>query len=118
MNERYTKMLSPAEHSAAFNSGMSIVLASARLSGDAELVKDAQGVGDALRNAGMVGDMGTRLLVAASLMTGIPVGIVAHVVAKRIGEERAKEKSLQDEIGYYTGATSGLEREMARQGLK
>ena len=114
----YAKILDPQEASEAFMSGVAIVTASARLYGDEELSKDAQDLGSALRNIGTMGDMSARLLVTASLMTGIPVGIISHVISKRMSDEQMRQKQLKEEAGYYRGATSGIEREMVRQGIK
>ena len=106
MQPPYQKILKPEEFETCVKSGAALTF-----------IKNGQGVGDALGAVGTLGDFSTRALLAASLVTGIPVGIMMHVVGKKIGQKRAKERDMENEIKYYRQASGGLEQEMARQGM-
>ena len=59
-----------------------------------------------------------KAIMAVSLLTGIPLGIAAHVVGNRISATRSKEKELDSQIGYYRNATQQLEGGLAAAGAK
>ena len=114
----YQKLLSPEEHEACIKQGMILTAVSAAQIGP-EMKKVAQmTVGNTLASVGTVGDYSTRMLMTLSVVTGVPIGILAHVVGKKLGERRAEERGMEDEAKYYHNAAKGLETEMARQGVK
>lgn len=54
-----------------------------------------------------------KSIVAMSLLTGVPLGIAAHVVGNRITRERGREKELRAQAAYYRNASQQLSRGMA-----
>jgi hypothetical protein len=71
--------------------------------------KSAAGIADLL-------DLGTKGILYGSVITGIPVGIMAHVIHKKIRDKRLKERELDAKIEYYRNATSGVERGLSGMG--
>ena len=63
-------------------------------------------------------DLGTKTILYGSVITGIPVGIMAHAIHKKIRDKRLKERELDARIEYYRNATSGVERGLAGMGVK
>jgi len=61
-------------------------------------------------------DLGTKGIVLGSVITGIPLGIMAHMVHRKTQEVRQKEKELQSKINYYTQATGNIESGLAGAG--
>jgi hypothetical protein len=55
----------------------------------------------------------TKAIIGVSVLGGVPMGIAAHVISKRITEQRSREKELLEQAKYYRGATQGLERGLA-----
>ena len=51
-----------------------------------------------------------KSVIALSVITGIPVGIAAHIIGNRVTSERGREKELTTQAGYYRNATSQLRR--------
>ena len=51
-----------------------------------------------------------KAVIALSVVTGIPIGIAAHVIGNKITRERGAETELETEAGYYRNATNQLQR--------
>lgn len=51
-----------------------------------------------------------KSVIALSVITGIPVGIAAHIIGNRVTAERGRERELTTQAGYYRNATSQLRR--------
>lgn len=66
---------------------------------------------------GAIGSGAARTIMALSLVTGVPAGILWHSINKEIGRRTNKEEDLKKRIDYYRNASSNLEGEMARQGI-
>jgi hypothetical protein len=92
----YTQLLTPAERAAGIRAG-------------AMLVKQADfSVMDAPTSA-------AKFVAATALLTGIPMGIAAHLVGRHLNTTRLKERELKERIGYFRDATSNMERGLAQQ---
>lgn len=76
----------------------------------AEFGKTAQALGS-------IADAGLNGLVMGSLITGIPVGILAHVVHRKIKQRKLKEQELDEQLEYYRNAANGLEAGLAGYGV-
>jgi hypothetical protein len=101
MASKIANYLTPQERAAAMRAGM--VLACAET--NTPLTKVA---------APGISPGGTmKAIIAVSVLTGIPIGIAAHVVGQRITKERGKEKELQTQTGYYRNAAQQLSRSLA-----
>ena len=61
-------------------------------------------------------DFGTKTIIVGSVVTGIPLGIMAHMVHRKTQEVRQKEKELQSKINYYSQATGNIESGLAGAG--
>lgn len=62
-------------------------------------------------------DVSAKTILYGSLITGIPVGIMAHMIAKKMTTVKAKQRELEEKIRYYHGAAEGLESGMAQSGV-
>lgn len=113
MTPIYKQILGFEKHEQFFKQG--VALAASSLGMTAVQVKQAD---NAVNTITGLGDLSARTLLAASLVTGVPIGILAHVVGKKITERSAKELELKDQVGYYRNASQDIEREMARQGIR
>ena len=76
-----------------------------------ELIKQSVTFGGAL-------DATAKTVVVGALLTGIPVGIMAHMVAKKVNDVKRKERELGQKIDYYRQATQGLESGLAQAGVR
>ncbi len=106
----YTQVISAEERGAAIRTGMILKMAEigidpARMD---EMAKTAV-VGEGL-------DLGAKAIVIGSLATGIPVGIMAHMMHTKIKETKRKERELQSKIDYYSTAGQELESGLSRAG--
>ena len=113
----YQSTLKPEEYESYVKHGAAMYLASAALQLPG-IKKEAQSVGEAMGAMGNLGDHATKLLLTLSVVTGVPAGIMLHVIGKRIGERKLADRQIIEETGYYSNAAKGLESEMARQGMK
>jgi len=75
-----------------------------------EAVKVAISIGPALEGS-------AKTILVGSLLTGIPLGIMAHMFGKKITEIKRRERELRTKIDYYRGAGTELETAMAQAGL-
>jgi hypothetical protein len=63
-------------------------------------------------------DSATKAVVIGSLVTGIPLGIMAHMIAKKTKDVKGREKQLMAETQHYNEATRSLEEGLARSGAQ
>ena len=50
-----------------------------------------------------------KTILTVSLVGGIPIGVAAHIVNRRINEQSEKERELKEKLKYYHAATGSLE---------
>jgi hypothetical protein len=74
-------------------------------------IKSAVSLGGAI-------DATAKTVVVGALLTGIPVGIMAHMISKKVGDVRRKERELGQKIEYYRDAAQSLESGLAQAGVK
>ena len=99
-------ILEPNERIAAFRMGTIAKFAESGVPARDidKIVKYAAGTGSPLLSpSGM-----SKAVVMVSVLTGVPLGIAAHVVDQHIRASRGKEKELQTQIGYYRNAAQQL----------
>jgi hypothetical protein len=101
MKPVYTQVLSREERSQAINVGM--------ITKTASVAKNAS-ISSIL---GSVADLGTKGVVVGSLVTGIPLGIMAHIMHNKVKQVRQKEKDMDAQIDYYNNASGSIERTLA-----
>lgn len=66
---------------------------------------------DAMVKSGAWSDlpsMTMKTVMAVSLLTGIPIGIAAHIVGQRISGSRGRERELEQQAGFYRNASQSL----------
>lgn len=51
-----------------------------------------------------------KSIVTVSVLTGLPLGIASHLVAKKIESRSKKEREFELRRSYYTEATRALEQ--------
>jgi len=51
-----------------------------------------------------------KSVITLSVLTGVPLGIAAHVIGSKIDRARGKVNELRTETGYYRNATNQLHR--------
>ena len=96
----YTKLLTREERADCMFTGMMLKGAEAGITKEAALSD--------------IGDFSTKAVIAASLLTGIPTGIVAHILAKKARKQTLKERELIEQNDYYRDAADLIEDEMAK----
>lgn len=69
-------------------------------------------------SVGSIFDAGTKAVVVASAVTGIPVGIMAHLMSKATRANKLKEQDLKHQADFYRNAGQQLERNLANQGAQ
>lgn len=47
-------------------------------------------------------------IASLAILSGIPVGVLAHIAGQHITGQRAKERELEEKVKYYRNATQGL----------
>lgn len=55
-----------------------------------------------------------KAVATVAVLTGVPLGVAAHVVGRRIGQARGKEKELTEQAQFYRNATAQLEQGLGR----
>jgi hypothetical protein len=107
----YTKWASPQERVAGIRQGaLHRCLADCiRPSEVGRVVKTAAGPAGAL-------DTTLKMILVSSLLTGVPIGIAAHHINRKVKEDREKERELKARIGFYNDASGDLEAGLAGGG--
>ena len=98
----YTEILKPEERLHIIKSGAVLKCASVN--------KEADGI------LNTIADAGTKGIVVGSLITGIPLGIMAHMVAQKVKKKRKKEDEVDKQIDFYRNGAEEIERGLAAQG--
>ena len=106
------RLLSHDERLAAWKFGAAVKLASMGISLDRVDTLIPKASDAAEKQAGLgsfVTPLGTAKSVAAiALLTGIPLGIIAHAFSRRTNATRAKERDLATQRDYYGTAADQL----------
>lgn len=55
-------------------------------------------------------------IAAMAVLSGIPIGVIAHIAGQHISGQRAQERELQEKVKYYRNATQGLGAGLPAQG--
>lgn len=71
-----------------------------------------------LESVGSIFDAGTKAVIVASAVTGIPIGIMSHLMGKATRSNRMKEQELENKIKYYENAGQQMERNLTNQGVR
>ena len=79
---------------------------------------DAAGFGKRAQFLPQLVDASVKTLLYGSLVTGVPLGVVAHALHRRIKEKRLKERELDQQIDYYRNAATNIEHGLAGAGVK
>lgn len=110
MATEFRQTLSPAERMAGWRLGAYLKFAEAgiRPSQVDESIKQAAGAAALFSPTGMA-----KAIATVAILTGVPLGVAAHVVGKRVRESRGRESELNTQIGYYRNATQQLEGGLA-----
>jgi hypothetical protein len=56
-----------------------------------------------------------KAIAVASLLGGVPLGVAAHIIGRRISGVENREKEMKEKIKYYRNATRGLETGLESQ---
>ena len=79
---------------------------------------DAFGFGKEAQLIPQLVDASVKTLLYGSLITGVPLGIMAHVLHRKVRDKRLKERELDKQIQYYRDAATGIEHGLAGMGVK
>lgn len=109
---KHAGILTPAERLEMMRVGALMKAAHLGLSRE-ELEKQA-----VLEGMGTMFDAGTKAVLVGAAVTGIPAGIMAHMLGKATRQVKLKEQAMKQEADYYRSATSGLEQGMANAGVR
>jgi hypothetical protein len=102
----YTSLLTKEERAAAMKMGAIVKFSEHGIRpGQIDMIKEAGKLADAM-----------KFLIGASLLTGIPTGILAHKLQRGATQHRGKEQELDEKIKYYNQATEELESGLAGLG--
>jgi hypothetical protein len=105
----YTELLTQDERAEAVKYGMFLKAAAiAPVDQCDSLIKQAL-VGEGL-------DFSAKAIVIGSLATGIPMGIMAHLLHNKVKQTGRKENELAQQIDYYRNAGADLESGLASAG--
>ena len=99
----YIRVLDRGSRRTALSVGMAIK--SASMTKDATIIDEAT-------------DLGTKGLLTFSLVTGIPIGIAAHMISAKMKARSRRERETQAKIDYYRNAGRALDVEMMNQGVQ
>ena len=115
MSTMFKQLLTAEERVACWKLGMHTKFADAGIAPSKidETIKEAAGETPLFSVGGAA-----KAIMAVSLLTGIPLGIAAHVVGQRISATRSKEQELNSQVGYYRNAARQLEGGLQAAGTK
>jgi hypothetical protein len=113
MPAQFRDVLSPQERLAAWRLGAYMKFASIGVQPsriDAYMQKHAAGATTSafLSPVGMA-----KTIATVAILTGVPLGVAAHIVGNRIKNSRGREAELQAQTGYYRNAAQQLENSLA-----
>lgn len=107
MKPGYINMLSKEERAGCMKMGAVMAFARFGVTPDkADAVIKKAGLNDYINTAG-------KAVIAMSLIGGIPLGVAAHIINRRINEQSAKERELEEKLKYYRAASSSLGQGLA-----
>ena len=100
----YIKALTPAERASAMKLGAALKFAEFGIppSKVDAFVKSAAGLQASLGGIG-------KFMLALSLLGGLPVGVGAHLVGRKLTSEDVRERELRERIKFYRTAAKQLE---------
>ena len=102
-NATYANWLSPDERLAAIRQGYLVKCA------ESGVTKAAVSVLGTL-------DSATKAVLVGSVLTGIPMGVMAYAINRRLSRKRQQERELQERIEFYNEAAHDLESGLAERG--
>ena len=102
----YRNLLTPEVHLDLIKAGMVMAIKQKYGVNYAGITKLAEGA---------VGDL-VKLVLAATVLAGVPTGIALHKLDLAAKPGRAEEKELQEKIKFYKSLTSNVESSLAEQG--
>lgn len=105
----YTKVLTQGERMACMHFGALLKCA--------EHGYDEKAIADFVKHATISLADTAKAVAAVAVLSGIPIGVVAHIAGQHISGERAKEKELNEKIKYYRAATQGLNTGLGTAGV-
>jgi len=106
----YTKVLSADERMACMRFGAMLKCSEHGLTED--------GVKDVVKAATISLADSAKAVAATAVMSGIPIGVIAHIVGQHISGQRAQERELEEKVKYYRNATQGLNAGLTAKGVK
>ena len=112
----YTQALTPQERASCIKAGMQLCLAANGISDEQALVMHKKGQFVSGVGAGVEGV--AKTILAVSVLTGVPLGIAAHMIGRQVSAKRRSESEQIKRIGYYRNATKQLESGLATRELK
>jgi hypothetical protein len=99
----YNKYLTPAERAQCLKFGALMKCAEHNVHPDE--------LGRMIEKVGAWYDMPSaalKVVAGMALVTGIPIGVAAHVIGNQITKERSKERELKEQIKYYQNTVGGI----------
>ena len=105
MKQPYTALLSHDERLSAIKIGASLKLIGDGLDKQADV---ATAVSNMFTGSG-------KALLYASLLTGIPAGVLWHTMGRAASGARRKEREVEEETRFYGDAANQLESGLAGQ---
>ena len=55
-----------------------------------------------------------KAVATVAVLTGVPLGVAAHVVGRRMSQARGKEKEMTEQAQFYRNATAQLEQGLSQ----
>ena len=109
MKPEYTKLLTPAERAASMRLGALLKCAEHGIPPDK--------IDETIKTAGIDVSPGgiAKAVFLTAILGGVPLGVAAHAIGKRITGEKTKERELKEKIRFYREATRGLEQGLAQK---
>lgn len=95
----YLDRVTKPERAAAIKTGMALALSATGFEKNAQVTNILSGTG--------------KGLIALSLITGVPLGILAHAMGQQTASNRRSEFEAQERIKHYRQAARRLESELA-----
>lgn len=93
MRAAYTQYLTVEERAAGLRAGASLVVKRAAFPSVTEGATQV-----------------AKVIATTALLTGIPLGVAAHLIGRHVNSDRLKEREIKERIRFFREATSGMER--------